>query len=72
MAEALSLGLAHSLRIEAPYATLEKSEIIRRGAALAVPFELTLSCMKPISEVQGLQGGSKGSLRAVQQVSRAP
>src|SRR3954454_810263 len=48
MARALSLGLAHPLQIEAPYATLEKAEVIRRGAALGVPFELTLSCMNPL------------------------
>ena len=47
MARALSLGLAHPLEIDAPYATMSKAEVIRRGAALGVPFELTLSCMKP-------------------------
>jgi 7-cyano-7-deazaguanine synthase len=47
MAEALSLGLAHPLRIDAPYATVGKSEVIRRGRALNVPLDLTLSCMNP-------------------------
>ena len=47
MARALSLGLGRPLTIDAPYATTEKSEVIRRGAALGVPFELTLSCMNP-------------------------
>ena len=47
MAQALSLGLAHALRIDAPYAGTSKAEVIRRGAALGVPFELTLSCMNP-------------------------
>ena len=47
MARALSLGLAHDLRIDAPYAGASKADVIRRGAALAVPFELTLSCMSP-------------------------
>jgi 7-cyano-7-deazaguanine synthase len=47
MALALSLGLDRPLRIDAPYANTEKSEVIRRGAALGVPFELTLSCMNP-------------------------
>jgi 7-cyano-7-deazaguanine synthase len=46
-ARALSLGLDHALRIDAPYAATEKSAVIRRGAALGVPFELTLSCMNP-------------------------
>jgi 7-cyano-7-deazaguanine synthase len=47
MALALSLGLDRPLRVDAPYASTEKSEVIRRGAALGVPFELTLSCMNP-------------------------
>jgi 7-cyano-7-deazaguanine synthase len=47
MARALSLGLDHRLQIDAPYARTEKFEVIRRGAALGVPFELTLSCMNP-------------------------
>ena len=48
MAEALTLGLAHPLTIDAPYADVEKREVIRRGRALGVPFNLTLSCMGPI------------------------
>ncbi len=47
MAAALSLGLAQPLTIAAPYATVSKAEVIRRGAALSVPLELTLSCMHP-------------------------
>jgi 7-cyano-7-deazaguanine synthase len=47
MAGALSLGLAHAIRIDAPYSAMTKAEVIRRGAALGVPFELTLSCMNP-------------------------
>ena len=49
MARALSLGLAHPMQIGAPYADTSKAEVIRRGAALGVPFELTLSCMNPPS-----------------------
>jgi len=47
MARALSLGLDHPLQIDAPYANASKADVIRRGAALEVPFELTLSCMNP-------------------------
>jgi 7-cyano-7-deazaguanine synthase len=47
MAQALSLGLAHTLRIDAPYAGTSKADVVRRGAALGVPFDLTLSCMNP-------------------------
>ncbi len=47
MAAALSIGLEHALQIEAPYATVSKADVIRRGVALALPLELTLSCMNP-------------------------
>jgi len=49
MARALSLGLAHALLIEAPYADIGKAEVVRRGASLGVPLDLTLSCMNPRS-----------------------
>jgi 7-cyano-7-deazaguanine synthase len=47
MASALSLGLAHRIDVDAPFASLEKSEVIRRGVTLGVPFVWTLSCMNP-------------------------
>src|SRR5262245_13036247 len=48
IAQTLSLGLAHPLRIDAPYAQSSKADVIRTGRALNVPFESTLSCMKPV------------------------
>ena len=48
LARALSLGLAHDLQIAAPFAGTSKAGVIGRGAALGVPFELTLSCMSPV------------------------
>src|SRR5437870_7417017 len=48
MARALSLGLGHGFTIDAPYAGTSKAEVIRRGIALGVPFEWTLSCMNPL------------------------
>jgi 7-cyano-7-deazaguanine synthase len=50
MARALSLGLDRALQIDAPYASTSKADVIRRGAALGVPLELTLSCMSPVSK----------------------
>jgi len=49
-ASALALGLAHTIDIAAPYARVEKAEVIRHGVALHVPLELTLSCMNPAIE----------------------
>jgi 7-cyano-7-deazaguanine synthase len=47
MATALSLGLNHALKIDAPYARASKTEVVRRGVRLGVPLGLTLSCMNP-------------------------
>jgi 7-cyano-7-deazaguanine synthase len=47
MAAALSLGLSHRLNIAAPFSRLNKADVIREGAELGVPFELTLSCLNP-------------------------
>jgi 7-cyano-7-deazaguanine synthase len=49
MARALSLGLATDIRIETPFLALHKEDVIRQGAAMHVPFELTLSCMQPVN-----------------------
>jgi 7-cyano-7-deazaguanine synthase len=48
MAEALSLGLDHRIDVVAPFLQWEKEAVIKRGAALRVPLELTLSCMNPV------------------------
>jgi 7-cyano-7-deazaguanine synthase len=47
MGRALSLGLAHAIDIAAPFARMDKSDVIRLGMELGVPLELTLSCMNP-------------------------
>lgn len=48
MATAMSLGLDHQIEIATPFLTWEKEDVIKRGVALAVPLELTLSCMNPV------------------------
>ena len=49
MGRALSLGLAYDIAIDAPFATQDKSAVVRLGVELGVPLELTLSCMNPQS-----------------------
>ena len=49
MARALSLGLDWTIEVAAPYRQMDKAEVIQRGVELGVPFELTISCMRPIS-----------------------
>lgn len=48
MEQALSLGLDHQIEIATPFLHLEKEDVIKRGVALGVPLELTLSCMSPL------------------------
>lgn len=47
MSEALGIGLARPLSVDAPFATLHKADVIRLGASLGVPLGATLSCMNP-------------------------
>jgi 7-cyano-7-deazaguanine synthase len=49
LANALSLGLAHTIEIDAPYASVGKADVVRRGVRLGVPLALTLSCMNPMT-----------------------
>ena len=50
MSRAMSLGLARPLAIAAPFSDLHKEDVIRLGVSLAVPLELTLSCMNPAGD----------------------
>jgi 7-cyano-7-deazaguanine synthase len=47
MSRALSAGLAAPIAIVAPFASMDKAEVIKRGVELRVPRGLTLSCMQP-------------------------
>jgi 7-cyano-7-deazaguanine synthase len=51
MSRALTLGLGTDITVEAPLLAMQKEEVIRRGRELAVPFELTLSCMQPLNDM---------------------
>lgn len=47
MARALSIGLDRPIDVVTPLAELHKADVIRLGASLGVPLELTMSCMNP-------------------------
>lgn len=53
MATALSLGMAHPLVIDAPYARVGKADVIQRGTRAGVRLALTLSCMNARREGDG-------------------
>jgi 7-cyano-7-deazaguanine synthase len=68
MAEALSLGLAHRLTIDAPFAGAGKAALVKRGTALGVPLHRTLSCMNPqkvpeVLRARRVQAGEPRELR---------
>lgn len=48
MAGSLSAGLDWPIRVERPFATLHKQDVIRLGQGL--PLELTFSCISPVGE----------------------
>ena len=50
MSQALSLGLASPVEVVAPFATMEKTEVVRLGLSLRVPLEHSLSCMSPADD----------------------
>ena len=60
MARAMSLGLAHSIEILTPFASLHKDEVIKLGVSLGVDLSLTLSCMNP---TKGLHCGQCSKCR---------
>jgi 7-cyano-7-deazaguanine synthase len=53
MAGALELGLKHPMSIDAPFAASRKADVVRRGVALGLPLEMTLSCMNPKPAADG-------------------
>ena len=48
LSTALSLGLDAPIHIVTPFSHWHKVDVVKRGAELGVPFELTLSCMNPV------------------------
>lgn len=48
MQRALATGLNHPIAIDTPFTEMHKGDVIKLGAELGVPFELTLSCMQPV------------------------
>jgi 7-cyano-7-deazaguanine synthase len=51
MSRSLSIGMAATIRISAPFAALRKAEVIILGWKLGVPLDRTLSCMQPVDGV---------------------
>ncbi len=44
MNEAIYEGSGHQLKIEAPFVNINKTEVVKKGLEIGVPYELTWSC----------------------------
>ena len=59
-----------SSTIDAPYARISKADVIRRGVALGVPLELTLSCMNPARRPAGTAWSTAASAASAASATR--
>ena len=56
MNEAIYLGSGKQVRIEAPFVKWTKSEVVKEGLRLKVPYELTWSCYEGADTPCGVCG----------------
>lgn len=64
MGEAIYVGSGNQVRIEAPYVQLTKADVVKRGLAIDVPYELTWSCYHGGNEPCGICGTCRDRLKA--------
>lgn len=48
MGRALTLGLAHDIQIQTPFATWTKADVVKEARRVGMPLDLTISCIMPI------------------------
>lgn len=56
MNQAIYLGSGNHLRIEAPFVTWTKADVVKKGLELKVPYELTWSCYEGMEKPCGVCG----------------
>lgn len=61
---AVSLGTQHSLRVQAPFVTWSKAEIVRWGLLHDVPYHLTHSCYQGLKPACGVCDTCQARLQA--------
>ncbi len=64
MAQAVYVGSGKQLRIEAPFVTWTKADVVREGLRLNVPYELTWSCYEGGDVPCGVCGTCRDRARA--------
>ncbi len=66
MDAAIQSGSGGGLRLEAPFVTLTKADVVREGLRLGVPYELTWSCYEGGERPCGVCGTCRDRARAFQ------
>lgn len=64
ISEAIHIGSGSALRVEAPFIRADKAEVVRTGAEIGVPFELTWSCYEGHDKACGVCGTCRDRKRA--------
>lgn len=64
ISDAIYIGSGRALKVEAPFIDKPKSEVVRVGAELGVPFDLTWSCYEGGDKACGLCGTCRDRIRA--------
>ena len=64
ISDAIYIGSGNAIRVEAPFIDKTKAEVVRTGAELGVPFELTWSCYEGGERACGVCGTCRDRLRA--------
>lgn len=64
MNQAIYLGSGNQLRIEAPFVSLTKADVVKTGLQLQVPYELTWSCYEGSDKPCGVCGTCRDRIKA--------
>ena len=64
MNQAIYLGSGNQLKIEAPFVSLTKADVVKKGLELGVPYELTWSCYEGGEKPCGKCGTCSDRMRA--------
>ena len=67
MSSAIEIGSGNELKIEAPFITASKADVVRIGNDIGVPFELTWSCYEGGEKACGLCATCRDRIRAFEQ-----
>ncbi len=67
MNEAIYLGSGNKLKIEAPFVNMTKKDIVAKGLALKVPYELTWSCYEGHDKACGVCGTCRDRKKAFEE-----